>query len=97
MVAKAPRRGCAVSSPRIYNPAHLLGDELEQSFVARQEMLADLLHTIREQAPDAPSQHTLLCAELGEEVEPLPAEIVDAVAAVRAEVEAVRVCVTHRS
>ena len=65
MVAKAPRRGCAVSSPRIYNPAHLLGGELEQSFVARQETLADLLHSIREQVPDAPSQHTLLIGPHG--------------------------------
>lgn len=65
MVAKAPCRGCVVSSPRIYNPAQLTGDELEQSFIARQETLADLLRTIREQAPDSPCQHTLLIGPRG--------------------------------
>ena len=54
-----------MSSPRIYNPAQLTGDELEQSFVARQETLADLLRTIREQAPDSPCQHTLLIGPRG--------------------------------
>ena len=54
-----------MSGPRIYNPAQLPGDELEQSFVARQETLADLLGTIREQAPDAPCQHTLLIGPRG--------------------------------
>ena len=54
-----------MSGPRIYNPAQLPGDELEQSFVARQETLADLLGTIREQTPDAPCQHTLLIGPRG--------------------------------
>ena len=54
-----------MSGPRIYNPAQLGGDELEQSFVARQETLADLLRTIREQAADSPCQHTLLIGPRG--------------------------------
>ena len=65
MVAKTPRRGRIVSGPRIYNPAQLGGDELEKSFVARQETLADLLRTIREQAADSPCQHTLLIGPRG--------------------------------
>ena len=65
MVAKTPRRGRIVSGPRIYNPAQLGGDELEQSFVARQDTLADLLRTIREQAADSPCQHTLLIGPRG--------------------------------
>ena len=54
-----------MSSPRIYNPAQLSGDDLERSFLARQETLADILRTIREQAPDAPCQHTLLIGPRG--------------------------------
>ena len=54
-----------MSSQRIYNPAQLSGDELEHSFVARHETLADILRTIREQAPDAPCQHTLLIGPRG--------------------------------
>ena len=54
-----------MSSPRIYNPAQLSGDELERSFLARHETLADLLRTIREQALDAPCQHTLLIGPRG--------------------------------
>ena len=54
-----------MSSPRIYNPAQLPGDELEQSFVARHETLADLVRAIREQGTDAPSQHTLLIGPRG--------------------------------
>lgn len=65
MVAKTPRGGRIVSGLRIYNPAQLGGDELEQSFVARQDTLADLLRTIREQAADSPCQHTLLIGPRG--------------------------------
>ena len=54
-----------MSSLRIYNPAQLPGDELEKSFVARQETLADLLRAIREQAQDRPCQHTLLIGPRG--------------------------------
>ena len=54
-----------MSIPRIYNPAQLSGDELEKSFVARQEVLVDILRTIREQALDAPCQHTLLIGSRG--------------------------------
>ena len=54
-----------MSGPRIYNPAQLGGDELEKSFVARQETLADLLRTIRVQAADSPCQHTLLIGPRG--------------------------------
>ena len=54
-----------MSGPRIYNPAQLGGDELERSFVARQDTLADLLRTIREQAADSPCQHTLLIGPRG--------------------------------
>ena len=54
-----------MSGLRIYNPAQLGGDELEQSFVARQETLADLLRTIRTQAADSPCQHTLLIGPRG--------------------------------
>ena len=54
-----------MSGPRIYNPAQLGGDELEKSFVARQDTLADLLRTIREQAADSPCQHTLLIGPRG--------------------------------
>ena len=54
-----------MSGLRVYNPAQLGGDELEQSFVARQETLADLLRTIRKQATDIPCQHTLLIGPRG--------------------------------
>ena len=54
-----------MSGLRIYNPAQLSGDELEQSFVARQETLADLLRTIRARATDGPCQHTLLIGPRG--------------------------------
>ena len=54
-----------MSTTRIYNPAHLPSDALEQSFVARQETLANLLGTIREQRPDSPCQHTLLIGPRG--------------------------------
>ena len=54
-----------MSTPRIYNPAQLPGDELEQSFVARQEVLASLLRAIREQATHVPCQHTLLIGPRG--------------------------------
>ena len=54
-----------MSSPRVYNPAQLPGDDLEKSFVARQETLADLLRAIREQAQDRPCQHTLLIGPRG--------------------------------
>lgn len=54
-----------MTGPRIYNPAQLSGDELERTFVVRQEMLADLLRTIREQTLDVPCQHTLLIGPRG--------------------------------
>ena len=54
-----------MSSPRIYNPAQLPGDELEKSFVARQETLEGLVRTICEQAKDRPCQHTLLIGPRG--------------------------------
>ena len=54
-----------MSGLRIYNPAQLGGDELEKSFVARQETLTDLLRTIRGQAADSPCQHTLLIGPRG--------------------------------
>ena len=54
-----------MSGLRIYNPAQLSGDELEQSFVARHEILADLLGTIRARATDGPCQHTLLIGPRG--------------------------------
>ena len=54
-----------MSGLRIYNPAQLGGDELEQSFVARRETLADLLRTIRARATDGPCQHTLLIGPRG--------------------------------
>ncbi len=54
-----------MSATRIYNPAHLPGDALEQSFVARRETLATLLGTIREQRPDSPCQHTVLIGPRG--------------------------------
>ena len=50
---------------RIYNPAHLTPAELNESFVARDDTLAELLRVIREQAPDRPCQHMMLIGPRG--------------------------------
>ena len=50
---------------RIYNPAHLTADELKESFVAREDTLAELLRVIREQTPGRPCQHMMLIGTRG--------------------------------
>ena len=50
---------------RIYNPAHLTPDELKESFVAREDTLAELLQAIREQTPGRPCQHMMLIGPRG--------------------------------
>ncbi len=50
---------------RIYNPAHLTPDELKESFVAREDTLAELLRVIREQTPGRPCQHMMLIGPRG--------------------------------
>ena len=50
---------------RIYNPAHLTPDELKESFVAREDTLAELLGVIREQTPGRPCQHMMLIGPRG--------------------------------
>ena len=50
---------------RIYNPAHLTPDELKESFVAREDTLAELLRVIREQMPGRPCQHMMLIGARG--------------------------------
>ena len=50
---------------RIYNPAHLTPEELKESFVAREDTLAELLRVIREQTPGRPCQHMMLIGPRG--------------------------------
>ena len=50
---------------RLYNPAHLTPDELKDSFVARQDTLAEMLRVIGEQTPDHPCQHMMLIGPRG--------------------------------
>lgn len=50
---------------RIYNPAHLTPHELKESFVAREDTLAELLKVIREQTPGRPCQHMMLIGPRG--------------------------------
>ena len=50
---------------RIYNPAHLTPEELKESFVAREDTLAELLRVIREQAAGRPCQHMMLIGPRG--------------------------------
>ena len=50
---------------RIYNPAHLTPDELKESFVAREDTLAELLRVIREQTAGRPCQHMMLIGPRG--------------------------------
>ena len=50
---------------RIYNPAHLTPDELKESFVSRDDTLAELLRVIREQTPGRPCQHMMLIGPRG--------------------------------
>ena len=45
---------------RIYNPAHLTPHELKESFVARQDTLAEMLRVLAEQTPGRPCQHMML-------------------------------------
>ena len=50
---------------RLYNPAHLTPDELKDSFVARQDTLAEMLRLIGEQTPGHPCQHMMLIGPRG--------------------------------
>ena len=50
---------------RIYNPAHLTPEELKESFVAREDTLAELLRVIREQTTGRPCQHMMLIGARG--------------------------------
>ena len=50
---------------RLYNPAHLTPDELKESFVARQDTLAEMLRVIGEQTPGHPCQHMMLIGPRG--------------------------------
>ena len=50
---------------RLYNPAHLTPDELKDSFVARQDTLAEMLRVIGEQTPDHPRQHMMIIGPRG--------------------------------
>ena len=50
---------------RLYNPAHLTPDELKESFVARQDTLAEMLRVIGEQTPGHPCQHMMLIGSRG--------------------------------
>ena len=50
---------------RLYNPAHLTPDELKDSFVARQDTLAEMLRVIGEQTPGHPCQHMMLIGPRG--------------------------------
>ena len=50
---------------RLYNPAHLTPDELKDSFVARQDTLAEMLRVIGEQTPDHPCQHMMIIGPRG--------------------------------
>lgn len=50
---------------RIYNPAQLSPDELQASFVARQETLTEMLRLLDEQKTDRPCQHMLLVGSRG--------------------------------
>ena len=50
---------------RLYNPAQLTAEELKASFVARHEILAEMLRLIGEQTRDRPCQHILLVGPRG--------------------------------
>ena len=50
---------------RLYNPAHLTPGELKDSFVARQDTLAELLRVIGEQTTGHPCQHLMLIGPRG--------------------------------
>ena len=50
---------------RLYNPAHLTPDELKETFVAREDTLAEMLRLIREQTPGRPCQHMMLIGARG--------------------------------
>ena len=50
---------------RLYNPAQLAPNELKASFIARQEMLEELLRVIRQEKPGRPCQHFLLIGTRG--------------------------------
>ena len=50
---------------RLYNPAHLTPAELKDSFVARQDTLAEMLRVIGEQTPGHPCQHMMLIGPSG--------------------------------
>ena len=54
-----------MSRRRLYNPAQLTPDELKASFVAREDMLADMLRLIGEQPADRPCQHVMLIGPRG--------------------------------
>ena len=66
MVAETPWKATiAMIRRRIYNPAHLTPEELKESFVAREDTLAELLRVIREQAAGRPCQHMMLIGPRG--------------------------------
>ena len=66
MVAETPWKGLMeMIRRRIYNPAHLTPEELKESFVAREDTLAELLRVIREQTTGRPCQHMMLIGARG--------------------------------
>ena len=50
---------------RLYNPAQLTPGELKESFVAREETLAEMLRVIGSQIPGRPCQHMMLIGPRG--------------------------------
>ena len=50
---------------RLYNPAQLTPEELKESFVAREDTLAELLRVTGEQVPGRPCQHMMLIGPRG--------------------------------
>ena len=66
MVAKTPRKGLPeMIRRRLYNPAQLTPRELKESFVAREETLAEMLRDIGGQMPGRPCQHMMLIGPRG--------------------------------
>lgn len=50
---------------RLYNPAQLTADELQASFLAREDSLAEMIRLVDEQTPGRPCQHMMLVGPRG--------------------------------
>ena len=50
---------------RLYNPAQLTAEELKASFIARQEVLDDMLGVVRAQTLGQPCQHMMIIGQRG--------------------------------